>query len=318
MSPQIAVIIPCYRVKDHVLDVIRRIGPLVELIIVVDDACPDGSGEYVKQNCDDPRVKVLQHASNQGVGGAMLTGYTAALAEGVLVMVKLDGDGQMEPELIPRFVAPILRGQADYTKGNRFYDLTQLVQMPTVRLLGNAALSFMAKLSTGYWNLFDVNNGFTAIHARVAQCLPFEKISRRFFFESDMLFRLNTIRAVVIDIPMDARYGSELSNLRVGNIAGEFLTKHVSNLCKRIFYNYFLRDMSVASLELLLGTLMLGFGLIYGSSQWASSLSLGRATPLGTIMLAALPTMLGIQMLLAFLSYDVSSVPRRPIHPDLL
>jgi glycosyltransferase involved in cell wall biosynthesis len=248
----------------------------------------------------------------------MLTGYTAALAEGVLVMVKLDGDGQMEPELIPRFVAPILRGQADYTKGNRFYDLTQLVQMPTVRLLGNAALSFMAKLSTGYWNLFDVNNGFTAIHARVAQCLPFEKISRRFFFESDMLFRLNTIRAVVIDIPMDARYGSELSNLRVGNIAGEFLTKHVSNLCKRIFYNYFLRDMSVASLELLLGTLMLGFGLIYGSSQWASSLSLGRATPLGTIMLAALPTMLGIQMLLAFLSYDVSSVPRRPIHPDLL
>lgn len=317
MSLQIAVIIPCFRVKAHLLDVIGRIGPEVQRIYVVDDACPEQSGWHAVQNCKDPRVKLVQHDVNQGVGGAMLTGYAQAMADGAAVLVKLDGDGQMDPTLIPRFVAPIVRGQADYTKGNRFYDLTQLGQMPKLRLFGNAMLSLMAKLSTGYWNLFDINNGFTAVHARVLQRLPFNKINRRYFFESDMLFRLNTVRAVVVDIPMDARYGDEISNLKVSQIAGEFLRKHSRNFLKRIFYNYFLRDMTVASLELVFGTGMLLFGLLYGITHWAQAISSGTATPLGTIMLAALPTMLGLQLLLAFVAYDVASVPRRPIHPDL-
>lgn len=317
MSNHIAVIIPCYRVRSHVLGVIACIGTEVDSIYVVDDACPESSGEYVRQHCNDPRVKVLQNTINQGVGGAMLVGYARALVDGATVMVKLDGDGQMDPSLIPRFIAPILRGQADYTKGNRFYDLSQLVHMPKMRLLGNAGLSFMAKLSTGYWNLFDINNGFTALHAKAARCLPFDKISKRFFFESDILFRLGTVRAVVVDIPMHAKYGDEISNLSIGKVIGEFLGKHSRNFAKRIFYNYFLRDMTVASLELLFGLGMLLFGLIYGCIHWLEALSNGVATPLGTIMLAALPTMLGLQLLLAFIGYDVAAVPRRPIHPDL-
>ena len=317
MSPLIAVIVPCYRVKAHILDVIERIGPEVSRIYVVDDACPESSGQYVQHHCKDPRVHMVQHAVNQGVGGAVLTGYTQALADGATVLVKLDGDGQMDPALIPRFIAPILRGQADYTKGNRFYDLTQLGQMPKLRLFGNAMLSLMAKISPGYWQLFDINNGFTAIHANAARCLPFDKISQRFFFESDMLFRLNTVRAVVVDIPMDARYGDEISNLNIRQIVGEFLVKHFRNFGKRIFYNYFLRDMTVASLELVFGLGLLLFGLLYGSMHWMHAVSTGTVTPLGTIMLAALPTMLGLQLLLAFVAYDVASVPRRPIHPDL-
>jgi hypothetical protein len=189
--------------------------------------------------------------------------------------------------------------------------------MPKVRLFGNAMLSLMAKLSTGYWHLFDINNGFTAVHAKVIRCLPFDKISLRFFFESDMLFRLNIVRAVVVDIPMDAHYGDEVSNLDVRKIVGEFFRKHVRNLSKRIFYNYFLRDMTVASLELLFGLGALIFGLLYGAIHWIHALSTGTVTPLGTIMLAALPTMLGLQLLLAFVAYDVASVPRRPIHQDL-
>jgi len=317
MSHQIAVIIPCYRVKAHVLHVIERIGPEVTSIYVVDDACPELSGAHVKADCRDPRVKLIVHDHNLGVGGATLTGYAFALNEGAEILVKLDGDGQMDPALIPRFIAPILRGQADYTKGNRFYDLTQLGQMPKLRLFGNAMLSLMAKLSTGYWQLFDINNGFTAIHANAVRCLPFDKISQRFFFESDMLFRLNTVRAVVVDIPMDARYGDEISNLNIRKIVGEFLAKHCQNFGKRIFYNYFLRDMTVASLELVFGLGLLLFGLLYGSMHWMHAVSTGTVTPLGTIMLAALPTMLGLQLLLAFVAYDVASVPRRPIHPDL-
>lgn len=317
MTSTVAVVIPCYCVSAHILGLLTRIGPEVSRVYVVDDACPEGTGALVEAQCPDPRVRVLRHSINQGVGGAVMTGYEAALKDGMLVMVKLDGDGQMNPALIPLFVAPILRGQADYTKGNRFFDLTHIGQMPAVRLIGNAMLSFMAKLSTGYWNLFDTTNGFTAIHAKVARRISFEKVSRRYFFETDMLFRLNTIRAVVVDIPMDACYGAERSSLRVRSVIGEFLLKHLRNLGKRLIYSYFLRDMTVASLELVFGFGLMLFGVVFGVYQWMLGMQLGIAAPLGTIMLAALPTLLGLQMLLAFVGFDVANVPRRPIHVDL-
>jgi glycosyltransferase involved in cell wall biosynthesis len=317
MQSNIAVIIPCYRVKAHILGVIARVGSEVTRIYVVDDACPEGTGEFVQAQCRDPRVTVLRNERNLGVGGAVMAGYAAALRDGANILVKVDGDGQMDPALIPRFVRPIAMGQADYSKGNRFYDLTRIGQMPALRLVGNAALSFMAKLSTGYWNLFDTTNGFTAIHARVARRIPFAKVSQRYFFETDMLFRLNIIRAVVADIPMDASYGSEQSNLKIRKVVWEFVAKHMRNFTKRVLYNYFLRDMTVASLELMFGIGLLLFGLVFGSYQWLKAVSNSMATPLGTIMLAALPTLLGLQMLLAFVGFDVANVPRRPIHPDL-
>ncbi|HZV64622.1 MAG TPA: glycosyltransferase family 2 protein, partial [Telluria sp.] len=189
----IAVVIPSYRVTRQVLDVIAGIGPEVSRIYVVDDQCPDSSGTLVRGACADPRVTVLQHAKNLGVGAAVMTGYRAAIADGATIIVKLDGDGQMDARLIPNFVAPILAGEADYTKGNRFYDLEQIHAMPPMRLFGNALLSLLTKLSSGYWDLFDPTNGYTAIHADAARHLPFDKISQRYFFETDMLFRLNTL-----------------------------------------------------------------------------------------------------------------------------
>lgn len=317
MNHPIAVVIPSYRVKDHVLEVISRIGPEVSRIYVVDDACPEKSGHFVEQHCMDRRVQVLHHTDNQGVGGAVKTGYRQALHQGAHIVVKVDGDGQMDPVLIPRFIQPLLDGRADYTKGNRFYDLEHIQRMPGLRLFGNTVLSLAAKFSTGYWNLFDVTNGYTAIHARVLQHLPLEKVSNRYFFETDMLFRLNTIRAVAMDIPMDAVYGNETSNLKIGNILLEFGCKHLKNVCKRIFYNYFLRDMTAASLELLAGTCLLAFGVVFGVFHWMQSLATGTSTPTGTIMLAALPALVGLQLLVAFVSFDVANVPRQPIHPDL-
>lgn len=165
-----------------------------------------------------------------------MTGYRAALKDGIDIIVKIDSDGQMDPALIIDFVGPIVDGEADYTKGNRFFELEKVKSMPRIRLIGNAILSFMCKLSSGYWNLFDPTNGFTAIHADVARRLPFNSISKRYFFESDILFRLNTLRAVVIDIPMEAEYGDEISNLKISRIVGEFLVKHSKNFIKRIFY----------------------------------------------------------------------------------
>ncbi len=316
-APRIAVVIPCFRVTRHIAGVIAAIGPECARIYVVDDACPERSGDFVAANCSDERIRILRHSTNQGVGGAVMTGYRAAVDDGAAVIVKIDGDGQMDPRLLRYFIAPIVAGEADYTKGNRFYDLGDVARMPGIRIFGNAVLSILAKLSTGYWSMFDPTNGYTAIHARLVQYLPLAKISSRYFFETDILFRLNTLRAVVVDIPMRAVYGDETSNLRVSRIAVEFLGKHVRNFFKRLFYNYFLRDMSIASIELVIGTLLLGFGVTFGAYHWLQSAKQGVAAPVGTIMLSALSVLTGLQFVLAFLSYDIAAVPRRPIH-DLL
>ena len=318
LANHVAVVIPSYRVTQQILGVISAIGPEVGRIYVVDDKCPEGSGSHVEAHCRDTRVVVLRHEANQGVGGAVMTGYRAAIAAGAKVIVKIDGDGQMDPALISSLVDPILIGEADYTKGNRFFDLEEVRSMPPVRLFGNAVLSLLTKLSSGYWDVFDPTNGYTAIHADIARHLPFGKISKRYFFESDMLFRLNTLHAVVIDVPMDARYGEEVSNLKITKIVGEFLVKHARNFTKRIFYNYYLRDISLASIELPLGIVMLVIGTAFGGWHWVMSVRDGVATTAGTVMLSALLILMGLQFVLAFLAYDIASVPRRPKHKRLL
>jgi glycosyltransferase involved in cell wall biosynthesis len=316
-DPEIAVVVPCYRARAQVLGVLARIGPECAAVYVVDDACPEGSGRHVQESCRDPRVRVLFHEVNQGVGGATLTGYRAALAEGADVLVKLDADGQMDPALIPALVAPILVGEADYAKGNRFFDLEGLGGMPWVRLVGNSLLSFLSKLSSGYWEIFDPTNGFTALHAAVARRLPWDKLARRYFFESDLLFRLGTLRAVVADVPMTAVYGSEESNLVVRRALFEFAWKHLVNTGKRVFYGYYLRDFNFASLELVLGTLLVAGGSWFGVAQWMEGSRQGAPSTSGTVMLAALPVLLGVQLVLGFLSHDMHNAPRHVIHRRL-
>lgn len=310
----IAVVIPAYRVTTQIIDVIAEIGKEISQIFVVDDACPEGSGVLVSQKCFDKRVVVLTHSQNQGVGGAVVTGYRAALEAGADIVVKLDGDGQMNPAMIADLIQPIVEGDADYTKGNRFDSLVGLREMPGIRVLGNGVLSLMSKLSSGYWNITDPTNGFTAIHRDVLQALPLDMLSKRFFFESDMLFRLSLLRAVVWDIPMDARYGKEKSNLSIAKAIFEFPGKHFVRFHKRLFYNYYLRDMSAASLELPLGAVLGWFGLIFGVDRFAQSIATGVPATAGTVMLSAVPVILGFQLVLAFLSFDIASVPKRIKH----
>ena len=313
---RIAVAIPCYKVSQHVLDVIAAIGPEVERIYAIDDACPEGSGQLITTHCPDQRVQVLHHPSNQGVGAAMLTAYQAALRDGLDIVVKIDGDGQMNPALLPAFIRPIVKGQADYTKGNRFYRPESLRSMPPIRLFGNAVLSFITKLSCGYWNCMDPTNGYTAIHTKIIKDLPIEIIEKRYFFETDMLYHLNIIRAVVRDIPMHAVYNDEKSNLKISKALPEFLKKNISRFFKRYIYLYLIRDFNIGSLYSLLGGFLCSAGGIFGGIHWIKGIMNEQAASSGTVMLAALPIIIGMQFLIAFLHYDVSNTPKEPLLLD--
>lgn len=316
-TSRIAVVIPCYRTGERVLDVLTAIPETVSRIYCIDDGCPEKIGDTIEKTVDDSRVAVLRHDRNLGVGAATVTGYRAALRDGADIVVKIDGDGQMDAADLPRFIQPILNGRADYTKGNRFFRLEDIRSMPVVRIVGNALLTFLAKLSTGYWNIFDPTNGYTAVHSAVLEAIPLDQLSERYFFESDMLFRLSTIRAVVHDVPMKAKYGAEQSNLRIGRVILPFLCGHSKNTVKRLFYSYYLRDFQLASVELILGLALTAFGVVFGAITWNDSAAAGTVTPAGSVMLAALPIILGVQMLLAALNYDISSIPTKVLHTEL-
>ncbi len=309
---RIAVVIPCYKVANHLADVLSRIGSEVDHIYCSIDGCPEGSREVAtKAQSLDPRIRVLLHEENSGVGYAFIAGARQALADGAEIVVKLDGDGQMSPEKIPDLVGPLIRGEADFSKGNRFFHLEDLQSMPVIRMVGNAGLSFFSKLSTGYWNLFDPTNGFIAIQADIANRLPWEKIDRRYFFESDLLFRLYTLRAVVVDVPMKSHYANEQSNLSIFRAAVQFPFYHFRNFLKRIFYCYFLREFNIASLNLVLSIGLIGFGVSFGLINWIRGYELNQLASAGTVMFAALPLILGWQALLAFFAFDVGNIPKR-------
>lgn len=310
------IVIPCYRVRDHILSVLGKIPAWVEGIVCVDDACPDRSGDFISEHVTDPRVVVVRLAQNQGVGGATMAGYAEADRLGGRILVKVDGDDQMDIGYLVQLVTPILLEEADYTKGNRFTSISHLGAMPRIRIFGNAALSFAAKVSTGYWNVFDPTNGFTAIESLVARRVMQKKVSKRFFFETDLLYHLGTLRAVVRDVPIPARYGDEVSNLRISGIIGPFALRHLQNFVRRILGQYFVRDFTVATVELMAGFAFVAFGVAY-AIRWLILRDPTLAASAGVVMAAALPVIVGVQLLLQALNFDVLNVPSRPLHPYL-
>ena len=312
---RICVVIPAFKVKAHIKDVIDSIGPEVENIILVDDACPEKSGDYVKANVDNLRVEVIFHNVNLGVGGAVKTGYKRALEIGADIVVKLDGDGQMDPSKILELTKPVFLGRADYTKGNRFSDVEAVIKMPKIRILGNLGLSFMTKLSSGYWQVFDPNNGFTAIRAELLRKVTLDKVDNGYFFESDMLFRLNLVGADVEDVFMPVIYNHERSNLKVRRVLIEFPLKHTRNFLKRIIYSYYLRDFNLASIELPLGIFLGGFGCIFGLYSWIHALVSSTPTQNGTLILIALSVLSGLHLILAFFNYDMMPMRSKPNFP---
>lgn len=307
----IAVVIPSYRPGKHLRQVIEGLPPFIDHIIVVDDKCPQHSGEIAKEmGLTDKRIKVLVHEINQGVGGAVVTGYKKALELDCDIVVKMDADDQMDPAYFSELIKPVAKGKAGYAKGNRFVDFTALRTMPKFRLIGNSALSFMVKACSGYWNMMDPTNGYTAISKSVLEKINLDKLAKRYFFESDMLIRLNIQNTVVVDVPIPARYGEEESSLSIRNTMFRFPILLFKGLTKRFVLKYLIYDFNMASIYTLAGMPMLLWGLFYGLYKWIENTINHVATPTGTIMLSVLPLILGTQFIIAAINIDISSTPK--------
>jgi glycosyltransferase involved in cell wall biosynthesis len=306
---KICVVIPAYRVANHIEAVIQGIPSWVWKIIVVDDKSPDDLAARVAA-LQNPRVELIRHEKNQGVGGAVKTGFSRAVELGATVLVKMDGDGQMDPVFLPELVKPILAGQADFVKGNRFGRLESITRMPFHRRIGNLSWSFLVKAGSGYWNLFDPNNGYLALDADVYNRLDLHYLHPRYFFETSLLVELNLVRAVTVEVSMPAIYAGEPSSLSVMTVLWTFPGLLISRFFRRLWLQYFVLNFSVGTIFVTLGSLMSLFGAIWGTVWWRNSIISGEPATAGTVMVASLPLILGFQMLLQALTLDVQSIPK--------
>ena len=315
---KIAVVIPCFKVDNHIWEVVQGIPSYVQMIVLVDDCSPGETPVLVDQIAREhgQRVAALHHSVNQGVGGATMTGMQYAYDHQADIVVKMDGDGQMDPEYLPDLLLPILRGQADFTKGNRFASSDVLQKMPTVRLIGNSGLSFLNRLASGYWNILDPTNGYFAMRSELVLRFSQKRLDKRYFYESSQLIELGICRAVVRDVPMRTIYGDEVSGLSARKALVEFPPKLLFGFCRRVWITKILLTTTPEFILVFFGFLLFAFGAIWGSYHWIQSMIVGQAATAGTVMFAALPCMIGLQMILFALLFDIQSVPVTPLcHP---
>lgn len=307
-SLTVGVVLPAFNEARHLAGVVAALPADVDDIFIVDDASTDETLE-VARSLPDPRVRVLHHDMNTGVGGAMRTGYAAALAEGCDVVVKMDADGQMDAAELPVLLRPIVLGMAEYAKGNRFRRTGRPPDMPARRWFGNVMLSFLTKVASGYWHVFDPQCGFTAITAPTLARLKLDGIAQDYFFENDMLIRLNVIDARVVDVSTAALYGVETSSLRIRATLWRFPLRLLRRSVWRFIKRHLVNDFGVIAVLAVVGLLFTLFGVVFGAYHWVDSIVSAKPTTAGTVMVAVLPIILGVQMLLQALALEVQGSP---------
>jgi glycosyltransferase involved in cell wall biosynthesis len=308
----ITVVIPCYNVAKHIKDVICNIPDSISYIIAVNDCSKDDTESILlKLANENKKIIYIRHEVNQGVGGAMITGYKRSMELNADITIKMDGDGQMDAAYIPVLVKPLVEDKADFVKGNRFRELKALQAMPISRRIGNLGLSFIIKAASGYWNVFDPTNGFTAIKNETLNGMNFNKIHKRYYFETSMLIELYYANAVVNDIPMKARYGDEISGLSKTKTLFQFPPKLFIAFIRRIILKYFLFDFNIASIYIIFGLPLFLFGLYYGITNYIKYSPSHIGAPTGTVVIPTLLIILGFQLLLSAVSYDITNYPKK-------
>jgi dolichol-phosphate mannosyltransferase len=300
----LAVVIPAYRAAGTIASVVRAVPAFVDHIIIVNDCSPDNLSE-VLADLTDPRLVVMAHEKNQGVGGAMITGFRRAMELNAAFVAKVDADGQMDPAILDRFVRMALRFDCDYVKANRFGHVSSLEAMPRLRLWGNILLTFATKFASGYWNLFDPQNGYVMVSRRMLKRLDLECLDRSYFFENSMLINLNILRARIGEIYLPAVYGGEVSSLHVGRVLRSFPLKLFRGLTFRIYEKYVFRSISPIFPLLSFGLASLAFALMFGGYAWSRSVATGIPAATGTVTLALLAVLMSVSCLLQAMVLDV-------------
>ncbi len=316
-KPKICVIIPSYNAENSILEVIKSIPSYIDCIYIINDGSSDNTKCVIEKENKNVKFKLISHNKNMGIGAAMISGYKKALEDGYDICVKMDADGQMSPTYLPELLEPIISQRSDYSKGNRFHHDQELKKMPFVRRIGNLALSFLVKMASGNWAVFDPTNGYTAIHRAALEEINFNRLHKRYFFEISMLVLLRECDAIIEDVSIPAIYGEEKSHLNIKKILIQFPLLLLKYGIGRIKKQYFIYDFNLVSLSLLVGTLLLIFGIGFGIDAWIHNSALNKITPPGTVMIAALPILIGIQFLLQAISMDVANIPKRSLQQKM-
>jgi glycosyltransferase involved in cell wall biosynthesis len=308
---RIAAVVPAYREEAMIATVITTMPEFVDHIVVVDDCSPDRTSEVVKE-LDDPRVVLIRHEANRGVGGAIKTGHRAAMELGSDVNVVMAGDAQMDPRHLPDLLNQVTSGGFGFAKANRFFRADSYDGMPGHRVFGNVVLSFMTKLASGYWHLFDPQNGYTAVRTTELAKIDLDRVAERYSFENDLLIHLNVAGTPAVDVPIPALYGAEVSSIRLGKVVPELVSLLSRGFWFRIWYRYVLWSFSAVALLLFTGLLLtllgVGAGIWIVAATWGSETSATAATAL----LAVTPLVLGVQMLVSALQLDIQESPDQP------
>ena len=212
-NKKIGLVIPCYKVSKHINDVIKNVPNFIDKIYIVDDKCPENSVEYIKSK--SRKIKKIFRNINGGVGAAVKQGYRYSLKDNNFITVRIDGDGQMDLELMKYFIDPIINNKAGFTKGNRFTNLTFIRKMPNLRIVGNIFFSIIGNLITKNFKIFDILNGYTSISNRSLKKVLKTNIDNDFFFDTALIYQLNKLKIKILDVPMKAKYENEKSNINI-------------------------------------------------------------------------------------------------------
>lgn len=304
---RVAAVVPAYKEEAHIGTVIRTMPDFVDHIVIVDDCSPDDTSGAARA-ADDGRVTLIRHEVNQGVGGAIITAHKAALELGSEINVVMAGDAQMDPQYLPQLLDPVVDGYG-FAKANRFFSGESFTGMPGYRVFGNLMLSFLTKLASGYWHIFDPQNGYTAIRAEVLRRLPLNKVAQRYSFENDLLIHLNILGVPIVDVPIPAVYGNEVSSIRLGKVIPELVALLVGGFWRRFWWKYMVWSFSAVALLLIAGLFLVILGSLAG--LWVLAASVASPTA-GSVMLAVVPFVLGVQMLLISLQLDIQESPDLP------
>ena len=302
----VAVVVPAYNEERLIAETIAGIPEFVDRIFVVDDKSRDATVERVHA-AGDPRVEVIVHEKNQGVGAAIVTGYKRALAERVDVTAVMAGDNQMDPAELESLAGPVARGELDYAKANRLFTGQAWQQIPRYRYLGNAVLSLFTKIASGYWHVADSQAGYTALGLPMLELLDLDRIYKSYGFPNDILVHLNVWNARVRDIPSRPIYGvGEKSGIKVRKVVPRISWLLVKGFFWRMREKYVIRDFHPLVFFYMLGFAMTFLGLALGIFETVLRI-MGHGIPAATIVLVALLLISGSQFVLFGMWFDMES-----------